>query len=742
MFHLDGEAAIADAVLTRTPLWTDRRTETGPFDIIGDVHGCFDELTQLLTRLGYAPDALDAPDAPDAVGSAGTDGIWRHPEGRRMVFVGDLVDRGPQSVECARLVMDACAAGTAYCIPGNHDNKLMRALQGKKVQITHGLDKSLEQIEALPPDERTAFTERLIGFVDSLVSHLWLDGGNLAVAHAGLKEEMIGRASRAIKDFAMYGETTGETDAAGLPVRIDWAAHYRGKTLVVYGHTPVEKAVFRNNTANLDTGCVFGGSLTALRYPEREFVHVAARQAYAENPVVHRSLSTAETGEHPPADGSAAHGEVVPGPGDGAGNDLPDIADVLGRRTVETRLAGNVVLQEGNAAAALEVMSRFAAHPRWLIYLPPTMSPVETSSVSGYLERPEEAFRYFAGRGIGTVVCQVKHMGSRAVLVVCRTPETAQERFGAERGEQGIVLTRTGRPFFDDPALNEQIVAETARALESAGLWEELKTDWCCIDAEIMPWNAKAQALLREQYVPVAAAGVASVQAALDILEQTAARGIENAEGLAQHYAVRRSDLLAYREAYGRYCWSVEGASGLRIAPFHLLAVEGQVLTDRDHLWHIQTLGRLAASSPLFMATETRLVETADEASCAAAIAWWEEYTGQGGEGMVVKPLRFVPEAAEAGQTAEGRRGRTQPAVKVRGREYLRIIYGPEYTQEENLTRLRQRGLGAKRGLALREFALGLEALERFVRHEPLHRVHECVFGVLALESEPVDPRL
>ena len=268
VYHLDGEEQIAGVTITRVPLWTDKRDVAAPFDIVGDVHGCHDELCDLLARLDYSPDAAN---------------VWRHPEGRRLLFLGDLVDRGPKVVETATLVMDAVQAGAALCVPGNHDDKLMRALQGRNVQVTHGLKDSLQQIEALPEAERDAFKQRFVAFTDGLVSHLWLDGGRLAAAHAGIKETMIGRASGRVRDFALYGETTGETDEFGLPVRWDWAAEYRGPAAVVYGHTPVPAPPqWLNNTINLDTGCVFGGALTALRWPEKEIVMVPARRVYAE----------------------------------------------------------------------------------------------------------------------------------------------------------------------------------------------------------------------------------------------------------------------------------------------------------------------------------------------------------------------------------------------------------------------------------------------------------------------------
>jgi protein phosphatase len=217
------------------------------------------------------------------------------------------------------------------------------------------------------------------------------------------------------------------------------------------------------------------------------------------------------------------------------------------------------------------------------------------------------------------------------------------------------------------------------------------------------------------------------------VLEAALALGADVAEQLA--HARARHD-LAHRfvAAYREYCWPVTSVDDLRLAPFQILAGEGKVHALTDHLWHIETLGRLADIDPTtFRATATATVEPDDPTSEAAAIAWWEELTGSGGEGMVVKPVEVIH---------RGPKGLTQPGIKCRGPEYLRIIYGPEYTAEANLSRLRSRGLGHKRSLALREFALGIEALERFVAGEPLYRVHECVFGVLALESEPVDPRL
>jgi protein phosphatase len=695
------------AEIERQPLWNNLKHEHGPFDIIGDVHGCFDELVDLLTNLGYSIEKQANGDGAPAYTA-------QPPEGRKAIFLGDLVDRGPKIPEVLKLAMSMVAAGTALCVPGNHDVKLMRKLRGKDVQITHGLADSLEQMEKESPE----FRDRVSKFIDSLVSHYVLHDGKLVVAHAGMKEEMKGRGSGKVRDFAMYGETTGETDEFGLPVRYNWAAEYRGKAMVVYGHTPVPNSDWLNRTINIDNGCVFGGRLTALRYPEKEIVSVAAKSAYAQ-PV--RPLVAAAVAAEPELTSQQQH------------DDLLDLEDVIGKRIVTTRLHHNVTIREENGLAALEVMSRFAANPKWLIYLPPTMAPTGTSERVNLLEYPAEAFSYFRSEGVSRVVCEEKHMGSRTVVIVCRDEDAARRSFGVVGEGIGISYTRTGRRFFDDRSMEKELLENVRAAFDAVNFWEEFKTDWVCLDAELMPWSAKAQELLRQQYAALGAAARSSLATTVSAIEGIAGQN-EDAASLKQKFERRLEAVNLYVESYRRYCWTVNSVRDLKLAPFHLLATEGQVHIHQDHVWHMETLGRVCnASDGLMLATAYKVVEMADGDSVNQATAWWEELTGRGGEGMVVKPFDFV---------ARGRRGLVQPAIKCRGSEYLRIIYGPEYLLPENLGRLRNRNVATKRSLALREFALGIEALERFVRHEPLRRVHECVFGVLALESEPVDPRL
>lgn len=684
------------AQIMRIKLWTDRREETGPFDIIGDVHGCADELETLLADLGYA------------VAWSGKDVTVTPPEGRRAIFVGDLVDRGPRSPDVLRIARHMVEAGTGFAVVGNHDDKLKRHLMGKDVKVSHGLAETIEQIAAEPPEFATGMRD----WLDGLISHYLLDGGKLVVAHAGLKEEMQGRASGAVRSFCMYGETTGEIDEFGLPVRFNWAADYKGRAKVVHGHTPVVEANWVNGTLCIDTGCVFGGKLTALRYPEMELVSVPAARTYCE-PI------------RPLGDPSAATGEAQP-------HQLA-LADVLGKQVIDTRLYGIVTVREDNAAAALEVMSRHAVDPRWLIHLPPTMSPAETSAVDDWLERPEEALAYYGSKGVATLVCEEKHMGSRALIVLARNQDVAARRFGIGDGSRGVVVTRTGRRFFNDAELEATALHRVDGAMEASGLWSYLNTDWVLWDAEILPWSMKAGSLIRDQYAAVGAAAVAGLDAAAAALDAARARGVD-VGALADSTTRRFKDALLYRTAYNRYVAPFAGIDDLRIAPFHLLATEGSVHDDKDHLWHMRQAHRLAGVDPvLILATQHRSVDLGDPAQVANAIVWWEALTAAGGEGMVVKPVDFV---------ARGGRGLLQPAIKCRGREYLRIIYGPHYDRPDNIVRLKKRGLGQKRSMALREFALGLEALHRFVDHAPLTRVHQCVFGVLAMESEPVDPRL
>jgi polynucleotide kinase-phosphatase len=678
---LRGTEPIDAVEIIRERPWNDRKEIRGPFDIVGDVHGCASELLTLLTDLGWGIEH----DGALAVGAS-------HPEGRQALFVGDLVDRGPDTPGVLRLVMGMVAAGTALCVSGNHEVKLVRALKGAKVNVSHGMAESLAQLAA----ESDEFREKALDFMDGLIGHYVLDNGKLVVAHAGLKESYHGRSSGRVRAFALYGDTTGETDEYGLPVRYPWAQEYRGQAMVVYGHTPVPRAEWINNTICLDTGVVFGGALTALRYPEREIVSVSAEQEWYA-PV--RPLASAGADREP---------------------SVLKISDVSGTRWLETTHAGKVKIPEENAAAALEVMSRFAVDPRWLIYLPPTMSPVATSRREGFLEHPEEAFEEYTGWGVTRVVCEEKHMGSRAIAVVARDADAAERRFRVGDGTTGVLYTRTGRPFFSDTAELVDRLRITA-----APLFESMDSDWLALDCELLPWSAKASELIKSQYASVGAAARHVLPEALRVLEQATSRGLGVAE-LAAQTQRRLDNAEAFRDAYAAYVKPTDGLDGITLAPFQILAAEGRALAlTESNQWHLAELTKLKGE--LITPTRHRFVDLSSRGERDAATQWWLDLVASGGEGMVVKPAHLAE-------------GRIQPGIKVRGREYLRIIYGPDYT--DSLDVVRDRHLGKKRQLAQREHGLSLEALTAFVDGEPLWKVHQSVFAVLALESEPVDPRL
>ncbi|MDE7281265.1 MAG: polynucleotide kinase-phosphatase, partial [Ruminiclostridium sp.] len=689
--------------IVRTKLWNDKKEEHGPFDIIGDIHGCCDELEMLLDKLGYIR----------------TGNAYSHPEGRKAVFLGDLCDRGNRNADVLRLVMDMVKEGNALAVPGNHDAKLLKYLTGKSIAMTHGIYKTITEIE----ERGDAFKAETAEFIDGLVSHYVLDDGKLAVSHAGLKQEYVGRASARVREFCLYGEITGEFDSYGLPVRLDWTSDYRGRAIIVYGHIAGKEVKVQNNTFCIDTGCVFGGKLTAYRYPEGETVDVMALQQYYE-PV--KPLENAPDTDM---------------------GDMLTVGDLNKKLHIETELMPSIDIHENNSAAALEIMSRFAADPHWLIYLPPTMSPCETSSVEGYLEYPLQAFEYYCSHGIRNVVCEKKHMGSRAVIVLCKSPEAARKRFGITDGTRGIIYTRTGRRFFDNADTEIALLDRLDKVLTKTDFWGDFKTDWVCLDTELMPWSEKAQGLIRSQYAPTGNAGAAGLSAAVGALEKacerqniasevdkvTSGQNVDPAE-LLKRYKTRQEDISRYIKAYRQYCWTVKSVDDYRIAPFHILAVEDRVFSQEKHVWHMENIKKyITGADPVFMETPYLCIDTEDEKSVQQGVDWWLELTENGGEGMVVKPETY---------TAKQGIRLLQPAVKCRGREYLRIIYGAEYLEPDHLKRLKVRSLNRKRTLALKEFSLGMESLNRFVRGEPLYRVHECSFGVLAFESEPVDPRL
>jgi protein phosphatase len=687
-----GQEEAAAAAFVRAPLLTDRRADAGPFDIVGDVHGCHVELTALLARLGYDLETL------------------AHPGGRRLVFLGDVSCRGPAIAECWDLVMRAVAAGH-LCVPGNHDAKTLKWLRldrrpGREVSMDHGFDETVRQIDAREAAE-PGFKVRLARFIDGLPSHYLLDGGALAVAHAGVKEGMQARASRLVRDFCLYGETTGETDEFGLPVRFDWAAGYRGKAAVVHGHVATTEPKWVNNTIDVDTGCVYGGALTALRWPERELVSVPAERVWCE-PV------------RPVAPAAPARPE------------LPDLSELAaGKLRVETRWGVAATVQADQSAAALEALARFSVDPRWMLFPAPTTATVDSAKADGLLERTEEALDHYVRAGVERVFVEEKHMGSRCVAVVCRDRAAAARRFG-DGSRQGALMSKSGRPFFAAAAEEAALLERMAAAAGAAGLWEELSTDWLLMDGEMLPWAAKAGRLIRDVFAGTGCAGAASAGAQRAALEAAAARGVPGAAEAALRAAERERAMASFRAAYAPYTAPCGGPEDLRYAPFHVLASEGRLWDAVTHDRHMAVADRLFAADPaLFRATRWMEANPAAPEGRAAVDAFWRALLAEGGEGVVVKApsLAILP------------RG-TAPSIKVRGPEYLRIIYGAEYDRPDVLPGLKDRATGRKRAMARTGLALALEAVGRFVEDASLHLVHEAAFAAVAVGSEPIDSRL
>ena len=625
---LHGEQEIAGATITRTRLFNDLRHETGPFDVIGDIHGCAAELQTLLGDLGYV---IRRDELGRAAGAS-------HP-GRRAIFVGDLVDRGPDTPGVLRLVMGMVAAGDAFCVPGNHENKLVRALRGRKVQVTHGLAESLGQLAAEPAEFR-AQAER---FMDGLVSHYVLDGGRLVVAHAGLVERYHGRASGRVREFCLYGQTTGETDEYGLPVRYPWAGEYRGRAMVLYGHTPVPEPEWVNNTMCLDTGCVFGGRLTALRYPEREVVSVPADRVYYEpaRPFPVNPTATAAAGQAP----SPAHREP----------EVLDIADVTGRRVIETGYLRRIGVREENAAAALEVMSRFAIDPRWLLYLPPTMSPVATSPRPDLLEHPDQAFDAYRAEGVDQVVCEEKHMGSRAVALVCRDLDAARVRFGAPGDALGAVWTRTGGRSSTTRGPLSWLTGSAPPPSRPACSTSSAPRG-CCSTRSCCPGRPRPSSCCGTSTPPSGRPPAARSRPRSRCLSRRPRPGSTCPRCCREPGPGRPTPTLSPPPT-GATAGRPTAWTGIRVAPFQLLASHGAAHHAKPHAWHLDRADRLSRPTrPSSPPPAAGTSDTTDPAAVAAAADWWQELTdvrrrGHGGQ------AGRQPDQGEQGPGAAGPQG-------------------------------------------------------------------------------------
>ena len=687
--------AVCDSVVqVRSPVY--RPELSGPFDLIGDVHSCYDELTELIGKLGYPIE----------------DGRIRpHPENRTLVFLGDLIDRGPDPKAVLNGVRNAVEDQIGFCLMGNHERKLMRVLDGRapvpEPQTDFG--SLLQTLETLSDwDEPTRLD--WANWIGTLPHHLVLDRRRLVAAHAGLPESMHGRDSKAVQAHAWFGLPGPKDPETGLPERLPWENDYNGRATVVYGHTPVRESKWVNRTICIDNGVAFGGRLTALRYPENELMSVPARETWCDrDPKWQDPKPEPETGQNP---------------------DGPDGIHVFdpARTKIDTQRFGSVRIDPGQTLNAIRAFSDAQADPRSVCYLPPTISPGPTSRIEGWLERPEPVFEAYARAGVSEVVAEEKHMGSRGLIWVGRTPE-ALEGFGIGSGS---IWTRTGRDFFD-PETATGVLERVRSALDRSGFWNQYPSDWVLLDSEIMPWNLKAGGLIRRNYESLAVSALQTLEPAVGEMDLLADRNVPDADQILKRVEDRSDRIRRYRSAYEAYLGDIRE---IRVAPFHVLASSAEVFfAERDHAWHMQQAEALAQADPsgLLVPTAWAALDPSDESAVRVQTERWEQAIAEGSEGFVVKPLN---------PPVPGPKGIVDPALKVRGRDYLRIIYGPDYLEDRVLKKLKNRRTGTKRKLARNEHMLGVEGLDRLVRGENWVRVHECVLGTLAVDTEPTDPRL
>ncbi|MBD1371830.1 polynucleotide kinase-phosphatase [Hazenella sp. IB182357] len=674
------------------PLWVDCGAGV---DFIGDIHGCYDELIQLLKQLGYRLN--------DA-------GLYIHPTGRKFVSLGDIMSRGPKSLETISFIYQHVKAGLAYMIDSNHGWKIARWLNGNQVKLAHGDERVAEEFNQFEqeygPEKTERWKEEIKAFLIEAPAHLVFqqDGIKQVVAvHAGIRDRYIGKQSKRIADFCRYGDVSA-VDEHGKPTRDDWFVQHQSAELIVWGHDPQPYPMMVNRTINIDQGVVFGGALTAFRFPEKNFVSVKSMQPFTmeeNNPLWKWKKKRFSP---------------------------PNMQKLITGYGVQCEGYGEVKVRGESVKPAVDLFSHFTIPLEAIPYLPPTMSPPEVARLDGYLEHPAEAIAYYRKHGIMRMIAQKKHMGSRAVLLIFRDAQVAKDYIGYQTN--GVIYTRTGRSFFhkDD---ERQMISRLQRDFVVGGYFAQHQTDYVLIDAEIMPWNLKAKELIQAQYAHVGEAAIQDRQHLLDRLKQIEHAPADMTPWLDE-LAHKLHNAEQFQAVFEKYCWDTSDIEAIQIAPFHILAHSQKTFFQQSHEWHMEQARKLSQMSSLMIETAFRVIES--EESASDVVKWWEKITEEGHEGIVIKPDRLI--------RYDGKGSMIQPALKVRGRKYLSIIYGMDYLEPENLARLKKRNPRKKQHRALKEFALGVESINRFVRQEPVERIHEAVLAVLALESDPIDPRL
>ena len=699
ILRLKNDADIAEAQIIRKKLRCDLQEENGPFDIIGDVHGCLEELLQLLAKLDYQIEKVADPQDP-----------WRpykgsHPQGRRLLFVGDFCDRGPDSPGVFQLVMSLHQLGLALCVPGNHDDKLARKSSGRSVSMKHGIVETLEQLESYPKD----FQDAIAKFVKSLPSHLMLQNGELIVSHAGLKSSMHNRSSAEIHAFCIYGDTTGKKDEFGLPIRLNWAKNYNGTATIVYGHTPVPNAEWLNNTIDIDTGCVFGGKLTALRFPEKQLVEVPAIKEWV---APSRPLNW------------KPEAEVVV-----ESDPAMDMIMVGQQAGFSTRSGYVIRLEETAVQASLIHFTKYAVNPRWLLTLPTPYAPVSQAQTSGFLEHPAQVFEHYETNGVESLSVQFFESPIRVIMVVCKDEAAAFHRFGVGSEGVGRIYTAIGTPFFPSKRDEQDILRKMGFKFGEAGIWEKYDTKWMCLECEVRPFSKHAQTLVSSHFEEIQHAQ--KVQSDFMQRQLEEATESENLLNLKSHLAKEKTAINSFRKA-------IESISGdedqVQFVPLQLLATEGKANAKKDQNWHRAQCEGLANLLPnLLQMPKFIEIDLASESDRRTAIETWLAECEGKSMGAIIRPIASY---------VEGTTELLQAGMIVRSQQYLRMLYGPFFDTTENLQVLENIDLAPVRGTRLRQFAFAVEALDNFVEQKDWSITFQAIFAVIGLASGIADSRL
>lgn len=674
--------------------------EAPAIDVIGDVHGCLNELVDLIEKLGYFKGGFIENEQM----------VYKHPEGRKLVFVGDLIDRGPEPYNVLNFVRRHVENGLAELVLSNHERKLRQFLGGGKVTIKEEFQKSLN---SFPQDLDKA---GLKAFLHTLRPYrTWTSpaGEPWVVAHAAFDPKFMGKMDGKIEAYCVYGPVNSVDPVTHMPDRIAWWETYKPGPKVAYGHIVTDdfKPRIVNGTYGIDTGCVHGGYLTALRLPEVTFTQVQARQVYFE-----KFLKA--------PDGSLVKEEKSEPKNIG----LPLLR--TGRLSVRGLQGEKQEIHIGNKEGlqeAVDQMSTKVSRPDKIVWLSPTMSPGPVSTNPNLMEDPVTAAQWlFDHAPAGTKLSvQVKHMGSRGIWLC--------EYRGKDYGWEITCWTRNGYEMFDDPMRTKVYEAMQTPLDEIASVMSRgfKIPEVLLLDSEVMPFNQHGPAWLEKTFMVPAAAGKVSKYAMARAAQLGVAMGASelNLAPLRDACMKKMQNLTVFGDVANKFCWPVASESDIKIGIFDVLRPSNMI--SRSTL--INDLNAVLSVYPMFAQTETKTIENTPD-DLQALYAWWQTLTDSGKEGLVLKyddPMVWSNTKYP------------QQMLKVRGLDYLRIIYGPQYLEKDILAQLRaERKIDGKMRLAYQQALLGTEALTRFEEGRPFEEWHEMILGILAADRATVDPRL